>query len=315
MLLNETFNYRLALKVSGKQFLIYLLLSSLVAGLYFFLSVKWLEIPFLPIGMLGTAVAFFVGFKNNSAYDRYWEARKFWGSFTNVSRNISLQIVTYLNDRHTDIHSQKLDLNEEKKKFLYRQIAYINCVRMNLRERGEIEELKPFLSEVEFREILQKSNKSNYLLQKHTEQLEFLASNKALEHFFHIEIMHSLKELLDIQGGCERIKNTPFPRQYATYSRLFTQIFCFVLPFGISTEFIKVFGVEMVWLAIPFSTLICWIFMAMEIIGSNTEKPFADIAAAVNINAISRNIERDIKEILNETDLPPALQPKNDIIL
>ncbi|MBK7811591.1 MAG: hypothetical protein IPI50_10170 [Saprospiraceae bacterium] len=313
MLLRETFDYKLSFKYTGKYLFQYLILSVLVAGIYYFTNLKWLQIPFLPIGMLGTAVAFFVGFKNNSAYDRHWEARKLWGGFTNVSRNIALQIFNYLNDRHQVSAQAEIDLLKEKTKILYRQIAYIHCVRMNLRETMNIEELQSLLSSEEFEELKSKNNRPNFLLQKQSEHLEYLAKNKSLEHFFHIELMQSIKELLDIQGGCERIKNTPFPRQYANYSRLFTKLFCFILPFGISTEFIKTFGIEMVWLAIPFSAIICWIFMAMEIIGSNTEKPFANIAASVNINTISRNIERDIREILGEIDLPPALVPINYI--
>ena len=135
--------------------------------------------------------------------------------------------------------------------------------------------------------------------------------------------MHSaLRDFSQQQGRSERIKNFPYPRQYATINGLFVKLFCILLPFGLLQEFDKLNdGVtgflegNMVWLVIPFSVLISWVFTSLEQVGESTENPFEGSANDVPISQMSRAVEIDIREMLGETDLPPVLHPKNNIIL
>jgi ion channel-forming bestrophin family protein len=135
-------------------------------------------------------------------------------------------------------------------------------------------------------------------------------------------MQRTLKDFFDQQGRSERIKNFPYPRQFATINSFFIKLFCFLLPFGLLKDFDKLNeGIEgvmkgnMVWLVIPFSVLISWVYTSLEQVGESTENPFEGSANDVPISQMSRTIEIDMREMLGETDLPPALQPKNNIIL
>ncbi|MBK8053605.1 MAG: hypothetical protein IPK35_10135 [Saprospiraceae bacterium] len=123
-----------------------------------------------------------------------------------------------------------------------------------------------------------------------------------------------LAELYNLQGGCERIKTTPLFRQYSLFSRIFVHLFIILLPFALLTEMGK-FGEYGIWLVIPFSVLISWVFMTMEQIGETSENPFDNGAADIPISFICRNIEIDILEMLNETNLPPKIEPYNEVLL
>ena len=119
------------------------------------------------------------------------------------------------------------------------------------------------------------------------------------------------------QGRSERIKDFPFPRQFATINPLFVKLFCVLLPFGLLREFDKlnesVDGLmkgNMVWLVIPFSVLISWLYTSLEQVGASTESPFEGGANDVPISQMCRAAEIDMRQMLGETDLPPALQPR-----
>jgi ion channel-forming bestrophin family protein len=135
-----------------------------------------------------------------------------------------------------------------------------------------------------------------------------------IEDFRHMELMGTLTELYNLQGACERIKNTPFPRQYAYFSTLFTWIFILLLPFGLIGEF-KDMGHHLMWLMIPFYVLISWIFYTMEAVGDNSEDPFENFINDVPMTALCRTIEIDLREMLNETDIPPKMQAKNGVLM
>jgi ion channel-forming bestrophin family protein len=124
------------------------------------------------------------------------------------------------------------------------------------------------------------------------------------------------------QGRCECIKDFPYPRQYATINSFFIKLFCLLLPFGLLREFDKlndsVEGVikgNMVWLVIPFSVLISWMYTSLERVGESTENPFEGGANDVPISQMCRTAEIDLREMLGETDLPPPLEPRNNIVM
>ena len=139
---------------------------------------------------------------------------------------------------------------------------------------------------------------------------------------YFLEMQKLIKDFYDLQGRSERIKNFPYPRQYSVINRFFIRLFCLLLPFGILNEFDNmnehvegIFKGQMVWLVIPFSVIISWMYTSLEQVGESTENPFEGSANDVPISHISRSIEIDLREMLGETDLPPYLQPKNNIIL
>ncbi|NOT36596.1 MAG: hypothetical protein HOP11_04405 [Saprospiraceae bacterium] len=303
-------------------------LSSTVVILYEFFDFKFIGIPFLPVATIGTAVAFYVGFKNNQAYDRLWEARRLWGGFTNTSRTLAASFISLVKDENI------------QKEFLYRHIAYLNLVRIQLRKRipwatghedyhqqviSNSEEVKEYNAAVrEFFEKIgkmdiyektkDKGNIANIALKYQFAKVTELKRNKIIDEYEHSDLSRLLGELFNLQGGCERIKTTPLFRQFSMFSRLFVKLFIFILPFSLVVELSKI-GEHGIWLVVPCTLLISWVFMSMEQVGESSENPFDNGVNDTPISSICRNIEIDILEMLGETKLPPRIEPYKDVLL
>ena len=141
-----------------------------------------------------------------------------------------------------------------------------------------------------------------------------LADAGHLSEFRHVELSNNIELLFDHQGKCERIKNFPYPRQFATINQYFVWVFIILVPFGMLDEF-KTYGGFFPWLTIPFSALVSWVFHTMEKIGSATENPFESSWNDIPITALSRTIEIDLRQMLSEENLPEPLTPQNNILL
>ena len=317
-----------------------LLIATIATSSYVLLGWKWLAIPWLPIALLGTAVAFMVGFKNNASYDRMWEARKAWGGIVNASRTWGIMINDYILNTYTTTDVSDVQLKNITYQFITRHIAWLTALRFQLREPRTWEaiykkhnqeyknkwfkveehdsklehELENYLSEEELAIILGKTNKAAQIIALQSQHLKELLVKGLIDDFRHMELERMLMEFYNQQGVSERIKNFPYPRQYATLNLYFIRIFVALLPLGMLQEFDKL-GDNMVWLSIPFSALSTWIFTTMEKIGESTESPFEGSANDVPITAISRGIEIDLKEMFNVDSIPLPKKPENNILV
>jgi ion channel-forming bestrophin family protein len=122
-----------------------------------------------------------------------------------------------------------------------------------------------------------------------------------------------LDDLVAEQGKSERIKNFPFPRQYATVNFFFAVLFAFLIPFGLLPQFAER-GPQLVWLTIPFSTIVSWVFLTTDKIGEWSENPFEGLANDVPITSMSRAIARDLLQLIGERDLPPPVAPHGSLV-
>lgn len=311
-----------------KNIIVTTMISSAVVMLYHFFDFTFLGIPFLPVSTIGTAVAFYVGFKNNQAYDRLWEARRLWGGFTNTSRTFTASFISIVKDKSI------------QKEVLLRHIGYLNLVRLQLRknipwamgnedyhrqvvsEADEIKEydvaVKDFFERISRLDLYEKykgkGNIASFALQFQFEKLTQLKREKVIDDFEHSDLTKFLGEFFNLQGGCERIKTTPLFRQFSLFSNIFIKLFIFLLPFALVTELNKV-GPHGIWLVVPCSVLISWVFMTMEQIGEASENPFDNGLNDTPISTICRNIEIDILEMLEEPNLPPKIEPFNNVLL
>jgi putative membrane protein len=317
-----------------------LVIAAVPTVCYKLLGWTWLALPWLPIALLGTAVAFVVGFKNNASYDRMWEARKAWGAIVNASRSWGIMIKDYITNKHATQPLSDQELHAVKVGFVNRHLAYLTALRYNLREprvweaitkkhnaeykdrwfsvaeqTGDLQkDLAAYLSPQEISVIMGKTNKAAQLISMQSEELRKLLERGLIEDFRHMELQKMLVEFYSQQGVSERIKNFPYPRQYATLNLYFTRIFVVLVPLGMLREFDNM-GNLFFWLAIPFSALSAWIFTTLEKIGESTESPFEGSANDVPITAISRNIEIDLKEMFGMDNIPPPLKPENNILI
>ena len=328
MYTGKEFTFNLLWHFARKNLFRTMIVSMVAVILYQVLGFTFVAIPFLPVGTIGTAVAFYVGFKNNQAYDRLWEARKLWGGFTNTSRNFAAQAIALIDDKTV------------VKELLYRHIAYLNILRLQLRKtipwatskdnlhqtfRGERSELEEF--DLGLKKILEENNKGEYyealrvknnaasgILKLQIMELTRLKREKKIDEYEHSDLVRHVNEFFNLQGGCERLKTTPLFRQYSVFSRVFVVLFIYLLPFALLKDLHNLadWGV---WLTIPFSMLISWVFFTMEQIGEFSENPFDNSVNDTPISAICRNIEIDIKEFLGEKELPTKLNPVDNVLL
>jgi ion channel-forming bestrophin family protein len=321
------------LRFAWKPLLAFAGYALLVTTLYQ-LGLTFIALPFVPISLLGTAVAFYVGFKNNSSYERLWEARKIWGAIVNLSRSFAVAALDYIQP------GDALDydaLQEHKRILIHRHIAFINALRIQLRQRAVwedkddpftaivrdktpftnqnlLDEIKQYLHDDEAEKLYNKSNTATHILRQQSEHLLHLSRQESIDPYRHVELMRMIGQLYDQQGACERIKTYPFPRQYAFFSELFVWILAFVLPFGLVGELAR-FGYEKVWLTIPMSVLISWIFYIMEVVGDRSENPFENAVNDIPMTAICRTIEIDLREMLGEQNIPGRIYPVKNIIM
>ena len=309
---------------------------AIVVALYHFFELHWLKIPWTPLALIGTAVAFVIGFQNNSAYGRIWEARKIWGGIVNTSRTFGM----FVQDMVTSEHSAKKvgvdSLQKEIKALTYRHIAWMVALRHAMRaprpwetvihERTNREwtkyiqppertstledDLEPYLSKEDMQYTMGKGNKQTALLYLQSHHLRELKEKGLVWEFSFLQLEGVLEELFTLQGKSERIKNFPYPRHFATLNHYFMWLFVFLLPFALVPQFGEI-GVEIgekfpivgkyfVWLSIPFYVVVAWIFHTMERIGRTGENPFEGSANDVPISTIARGIEIDLREMLDQ---------------
>lgn len=322
------------LRFAWKPQLVFLAYATLITFLYEVAGFTFLALPFVPISLLGTAVAFYVGFKNNSSYERLWEARKLWGAIVNYSRAFTVLVLDYLQA------SASIDndtIQEHRRVLVYRHIAWINALRIQLRQRrvwehkedpfvnivaeqtpfvnqNLLDEIRQFLHGHEAERLYNKANTATHILRQQSEHLQRLAAQGCTDSFKQVELGRVLTELYNQQGACERIKTYPFPRQYAIFSELFVWILALVLPFGLVGEMARI-DHNFVWLTIPMSVLISWIFYVMEVVGDRSENPFENSINDIPMTAICRTIEIDLREMLGEKDVPGKIYPVENILM
>lgn len=176
------------------------------------------------------------------------------------------------------------------------------------------EALSRYISGHELKRVLEATNKATQVATLQSRELERLLRIGFIEDFRHMELQKVLNELLAQQGAAERIKNFPYPRQYATINHFAVNLFVTLIPFGMLQEFEKLGG-GLVWTAVPFSTLCSWIFTTIERIGESTENPFEGSANDVPITAMARGIEIELLEMLSEENVPPPIVAQNGILL
>ncbi len=321
-------------RFSKKYLLRFLAYHSLIVVIFYFTGWKWMAIPWQPLSLVGIAVAFYLGFKNNSSYERMWEARKIWGGIVNASRTFTVMVRDFINNQEADVKLDDAELNDIKKTIVKRHVAWLYALtfhmraprgwehetmgKMNFKEMvgltyndDNFQKLGPYLSKEDLDYILSKGNKASHLVSLQSMHFAKLRSSGHLEHFRHLELENMLKELYTLMGKSERIKNFPFPRQYATVNLFFVVMFIVLLPFGMLNIFGNLDPSYLVFAAIPFSVICSWVFWMMEMIGDFSENPFEGLPNDVPISSISRGIEVDILEMLEEHDVPQHVVFKN----
>ncbi len=269
-----------------------------------------IAVPFSVAGILGSALAIFIAFRNQSSYARWWEARTIWGGIINNSRIFARQIIANVDNAVTIGKSSKTDADTYKKEMIDRQIAFAHSLRLHLRKQNNRNEFQHLLSVSEFNEIKQKQNRPNMLLHTQGIRIKEAMQKEMLGTFDNISMEPNLASFSNWQGACERIKNTPLPMNYQYFTKVFLYVFIFILPLALIADFTKM---NASWMVIPVSFIICFVFAVMNRVGEINENPFENQIQDIPMTALCNTIERDLKEMLGEP-LPDKIEPQNGFL-
>ena len=286
-------------------------LSTAVYFLYHNQPLGKISIPFSLAAILGSALAIFLAFRNNNSYNRWWEARTVWGNIINNSRIFARQIIANADSALSSGKVSAEQINDYKKEMVYRQIAFTHALRLHLRGQKSLDELKHLLPKEEFEHAVQKQNIPNYLLFVQGKRIKEGMKMEILGAFDNISLEPTLAVFNNFQGACERIKNTPLLRQYHFFTKLFLWVFMAILPFALITDFSKMGAPA---LMIPLSILVAFVFGVMGKVGEVNEDPFENRITDIPMSAMSNTIERDLKEMLGESVLPPKHGPQDGFL-
>ena len=288
----------------------------------------WLSLPWPVLALLGTAASFIVGFKNAQSYGRTVEAQQIWSSLAAASRHWGL----ICRDFPTDERAIPA--------LVTRHLAWLTAVRYQLRA-PRVWEAAAAAPNAEYRErmfdVAERSVPLEAELARHlppdtvahlltvddvpaalmslqSRAIRDLFHDQALQMLQYAELQKTLKDLIDQHARAQRLKNFPYPRQYAIVNSLFVWLFALLLPLGMVREFARLDG-QMAWLAVPFSVLIGWMYLALDQVGASTENPFEGSANDVPITSLSRAIEVELSELHRLPHAPPPAPPAGHIVL
>lgn len=313
--------------------------TTLIFALYHYLECRWLRLPPAALGILGTAVSFYLGFKGNAAYGRLWEARKIWGGIVNSSRTWGALVRD-----HVTLHFAPEDAEAElpaiHRELVYRHIAWLGALRTQLRRHKSWEtkhssakqfrkqlktedmsnerlrkRIEAFVDGEELAWVMERKNVATQLIAKQSERLKELHAQGLLDDFRHMKLSGLIEEFYTLQGKAERIKNFPLPRQYASANHWFVAIFVWAIPLSLIPVFAENGGAIGSYLAIPCSVILAWIFLIWNKIVDWSENPFDGLGNDIPIDALSRTIEIDLREMLGETELPAPRTPQDSILM
>ena len=323
MYAKRNYSFLMTFRWSMRPFILGALAGLILIGVKEFYGYE-LRMPWQPLSIIGVAVAFYLGFKNNSSYDRTWEARKIWGSIVNNSRSFGVAVISH-------IHGEKA--RDIRKELIYRHIAWMVSLTYQLRlsrpwehvnERLNIYSaeicdayhntlsgsLQPYLTDKEILDHTSRSNTAVHILKQQSLRLQQLFHEGYLSDYKHIALQKYIDSFYEDQGKSERIKNFPFPRQYASTALWLTWMFSILVPFGLMDVFRNTEG-YFAWLTVPLSGLLIWVFFLMEKIGDYSENPFEGSYNDVPISTISRAIEIDLREMIEDKNIPAPIPAIN----
>jgi putative membrane protein len=278
----------------------------LIVFCYQVLGWKWVGLSNIPLSTDGALIGIIIGFRNASAYARWWEARTQWGAIVNRSRTLARLVMTTMSARQPSTACEQAEVAATQQELVLYQVAYVHALRQQLRGLDPIPVVAQLIPKKDLAELAHEKNLALALQTQMGVKLIEARRRGWLDEWQWQAIEQSLASLMDAQGGVERIKNTPMPRQFDFFPRLFVQMYCLLLPVGMV--------VDLGWFTPLGSTVVGFMFLALEKIGRDLEDPFENRIHDIPLTSITTNIEINLRQLLGETELPSAVQPVDGIL-
>ncbi|MET3131637.1 putative membrane protein [Oxalobacteraceae bacterium GrIS 1.11] len=276
--------------------IVFATLVTMLHGVLFSQKVTLTTIPFTLIGL---PLSIFLGFRNNAAYDRYWEGRKLWGELVHRSRSLARQCQSLIQGAQPAAAS--LGLADVRVRMIYRAIAFSHALRHQLRDSSATAQLQPLLQESEWRQAVAAENPSDFLMLQMGLDLGCCLREQQIDACLAASVDATLSSMAAAAAACERIKNTPLPFSYVLLLHRTAYLYCFLLPFGLvdSLGFMTPFVVA----------IVAYTFFGLDALGDEIEEPFGTDANDLPLDAICRTIEINLRSALGDPHIPPPLAP------
>ncbi len=288
----------------GLPLLLLIAWDVLVVVAYKVLHWWWIGSSAIPLALYGSAIGIIVGFRNNSAYARWWEARILWGAIVNDSRSLARQVCTAPHANPASGDSAELAAMQTR--IIHHEIAYVHALRQQLRGLDPLETIKSTLPPEQLDRVVGHSNVAIGIQREMGTMLTQMRQRGWIDGLQWQAMDSNLDDLLNAQGGTERIKNTPLPKQYDYFPMLFVRIYCLMLPLGM----VESLG----WFTPLGSTLVGFMFLALDKIGRDLEDPFDNSIYDVPLTSITTTIEINLRQLLGETHIPAPVIPANGVL-
>ena len=257
-------------------------------------AVDWLGIDMsaftiAPFGMIAVTLSIYLGFRNNAAYDRWWEARKLWGQLVYDIRNLTRSTLSLVPDE------------AQHRPILMNALAFCHLLRGAVRSIDAVPQARSFIG-AEADSLAVVLNKPDEMLRRIGRQFTAARQSGVCDAMGYRILDERLATIAGVQAGCERIAGTPLPFAYALLLHRTAYIVCILLPFGLvaSTG----------WAAPLFTALIAYTFFGLDALSEELEDPFGNEANDLALDGLCRVCEISVFEALGEP-APPLLPPQN----
>jgi putative membrane protein len=253
-------------------------ITSLLCYLHMEDKISFLSISNTLPGYMGAALGLLLVFRNNTAYDKWWEARKEMGALVNTSRNIAISINGLLPPG-----------NKEKTRIANLLIAFVFSLKEHLRTDVKMNELQA-LGEEDFKLVETASHKPNMIANIMMNRVEKLWKEKSISDMQQYLLIKHINLLIDILGRCERIRNTPIPMAYAFLLKFFIVLYVMILPFGLLDD--------LGWYSIPLVIILYYILMSIVLTAEEIEEPFGKDLNDLPMEEMANSVKKNVQEIV-----------------
>lgn len=263
----------------ASRLLVLLLFSILVHALHGILFSYKVSLNPSAFTLVGVALAIFLAFCNNAAYDRFWEGRKLWGALVIDTRSVVRQVTAYCSKTGAEDIALMV-------------VCYAYCLKHQLRQSDATQDIDRFLPADRANRVKSAQFKPVWLLKEMAQQLQAEQNNNQIDSITKMGIDQNLDKLSGIVGGCERISNTPIPFAYHILLHRTVYIYCFLLPFGL----VDSIG----WMMPLIVTFVGYTFMALDAIVDEISEPFGIEQNDLALDSICNTVEKSLFELIEK---------------
>lgn len=251
----------------------------------------------------GALIGILLAFRTNACYLRWWEARILWGKIVNDSRSWVRQVLEFAT---LSVPGEVAKPDSQLVRMSHRQIAWCYALTRSLRTQDPFVDIQGMLPDDELAQLRDQKNVPNAILMNQARDMRDLRDSDRIDSFQFVRLEDTLTRLTDSMGGCERIRNTPFPQSYQLWIKYLIYLFIIFLPFSL----VELTAIGLIFVTVPIAAG----FLIIDRVATYLEDPFVHRVSSTPMLTLSRTIEINIRQMLDEPDPPPMLEPVKGVL-